>query len=374
MSARLAYDVVIIGAGPTGFRMAQNLMGKGYRITLLEAKPNFTDRTRYVSIPLSVLPASLARADAPKALRRGRFYHSLNVSRRVDFTGDRFAALQGCYVLMSDVLVGYSREIGDVELRMSHRVRAIAQSEDEVTLSVDTPEGPREFVCQVLVSCDGVNSITNRTLGNGPRWVKMKKYHLSGVKNEPGYSELFRSHRYSTGRQLIMFNIAPGEAEIDIATTGTENLDRLFQEFIHGHRVMQERGVPEARIRPVLGGLNPIGRGELLQGRIIVVGDAAAGFPAEGGMSYGPARQSADTASGFVLKALQAKDPELLRGYVLAWDEAFGDAFRRDEQGKAAYDSLSDDEIDEVYRTYSGDDIKQGLLEFSHQKAQERAA
>jgi flavin-dependent dehydrogenase len=222
----------------------------------------------------------------------------------------------------------------------------------------------------VLVSCDGINGITNRTLGNGPRWVKMKKYHLSGIRNEPGYSELFRSHRFSTGRQLIMFDVGPGEAEIDIATTGAENLDQLFHEFIHGHRVMREKGVPEAKIRTILGGLNPLGRGELLQGRVIVVGDAAAGFPAEGGMSYGPARQAADIASSFVLRALEAKDPSLLRGYVWAWNVAFAEAFQRDELLKTAYDSLSDDEIDEVYRTYPGDDINRGLIECARSKAE----
>ena len=61
--------------------------------------------------------------------------------------------------------VGCCTALARLEMRWRNKVIGIAQSDDGVTLSVDTPDGPYSLHAEYVVACDGSRSSIRRHMG-----------------------------------------------------------------------------------------------------------------------------------------------------------------------------------------------------------------
>jgi flavin-dependent dehydrogenase len=258
-------------------------------------------------------------------------------------------------VEMSTVLEAYSQHIGDAELYFRHRVTKINATPEKVSVEVSTPEGVSTCSGKILAACDGVNSISKRTFG-GPKSFMETEYYFDGVKADVGCFQNFHTHKYSPdGLYLCIFHISPTQVVVVIGIgEQPQPAKPLLDTFIREHPAAQELGLRQGKVSRRVGGVTALSKGRLLQGRVIFLGDAGAGFPWLGGMMYDGAMKTADITSQSIVEALETNDPGCLKMYEAAWDEAFAHRFELEAAVVAALRQLTDEEIDAVIADFKG--------------------
>lgn len=347
---KVNYDVAIVGAGPAGLRLAARLSGKGYRLGLFEAKPDYKTGAHILMTPRSIVTEATGGDESAVVLCTKFVTGSIRSYYRF-----KYPQARDCMVETSTVLEALSHHIGDSELHFRHRVTNIHATSEGVLLEISAPEGMLECSCKILAACDGVNSITNKTFGGGPKFLPGTEYYLDGVKADPGCFYNFHTHRYSPGLYVCIFNISPTQVVVGLGWGGHLSPKQLLEAFISEHPVAVELGLRWGKVTRRAGGLTAISKGLLTQGRVIFLGDAAAGYPWLGGIMYDGAIKSADIAAEPILRALATNDPSLLKDYEAAWDEAFAKRFQFEAELRGALHSLTDDEIDAVISDFKGD-------------------
>lgn len=328
---------MIIGGGPAGLRLAGNLSGKGYRIALFESKPNLEDKTLR-AIRKRVFDGWNLNRNCIRSVCRGvRLYslHAAKVSEDAQFYFAEFGS-------MLKVLL---ERVSDVALNFSHTVLDVVSEEGRVILHVRGPKGVVKHFCQVLVACDGVNGMSRRILGGGPRFIKAIEYRLAGGSTEPGYFDLFYTHRFHPGGYGWVRNL---EDWVDIGLAASRDPVKLLNEFIRKHSIPKGKGFARRKVVWRFGGLLPLSRGKLVADRVVFVGDSAAGFAFIGG-SVEEAVKSADLVVEPLEKVLDG-DPTALKEYELLWDRTFAHRSTRQEEVRKSLDALTDSEIDETVK------------------------
>lgn len=342
------YDVIIIGAGPAGLRLAERLVPTGCSVAILDSKPNLEAISHVVLVPLKMLAEDGLLNTIPIVPCRGYIMHSLSFSHAFHSSEP-----SDCMVMTGDLLQAFGQRIGEAELCFGHRVTRIEATPDDVRLQVHTPDGIANCSATILAACDGAGSISNRSLGGGPPLIRAVEHHFDGVEGREGYFEAVHTHKYSPGFYVAMLNFSPRTVAVAIGSPN-QNPRQLLEAFIAEHPAARDRKLAQGRGTHCFGGLCAVGKGIPRQGRILFLGDAAAGFPWMGGMTYEGARQSADAAWQPMKEALETKDITALQAYEAAWEETFGERYRRDERLRHAYAALTDQEVDDVFSSYRG--------------------
>jgi flavin-dependent dehydrogenase len=242
----------------------------------------------------------------------------------------------------STILEAYKHNIRDSELYFRHRVTKINATPDKVALEIRRPEGTvLDCSCKILAACDGVNSITNKTFGGGPKFITGTEYYFDGVRADAGRFQAFHTHRYSGGRYLCIFHIAPTQVVVAVGT------DERLAAFIREHPAAEELGLRWGKVMRRVGGVTALGKGRLVHERVIF-------HPWLGGMMYDGAIKSADIAGEPITEALETNDPGCLKKYEVVWQETFGKRFEVEAALSAALKKLTDHEIDAVIAGYKG--------------------
>lgn len=174
------YDVAIVGAGPAG-AVAANLCGVyGLSAVAFDREPDVYNLPRAVGMWDDV-QRILSNADVFEAVLPATCSHT--GAEFVDSTGKRIIGIEipAGFVTPNGypVVCGFNQPMferavrsclekyDDVELRVSHEVLGIEQSEDHVSLTVhDRMNGKTEQVrARWLIGCDGASSAVRKSSG-----------------------------------------------------------------------------------------------------------------------------------------------------------------------------------------------------------------
>ena len=162
--------VIIVGAGPVGYTAALNLAHYGIPFTLLEAEATITDDPRAGTIHPPTLEL-FAKLNLTQTLNdRGyivRNYHyrdrKLGVVANFDL-GVLSDDTPFPYRLMleqhkiSNIIDSVLTRYQNFEILRSHRVVKVSQSNNRVSVEVETPKGYKTFRGRYLIGCDGGRS------------------------------------------------------------------------------------------------------------------------------------------------------------------------------------------------------------------------
>jgi 3-(3-hydroxy-phenyl)propionate hydroxylase len=169
------HTVAIAGAGPVGLAAAIDLAQRGIDCVVFDDNDTvsagsraicWAKRTLEIFDRLGVGERMVAKGVTWKV---GRVYHHDRELYRFDLLPEgghkmpAFINLQQYYV--EQYLIERACELKDlIDLRWKHRVAGLSVAHDQVTLSIDTPDGPYQLEADWLIAADGARSTVRSQL------------------------------------------------------------------------------------------------------------------------------------------------------------------------------------------------------------------
>jgi 2-polyprenyl-6-methoxyphenol hydroxylase-like FAD-dependent oxidoreductase len=169
--------VVVSGAGPVGLVIALRLARAGIRVLVLEAEAGIADQPRAVVYHSPVVERLAALGLLPDLQQIGVLKHAYHYWTRdhvllghIDMGVLRPEDTAYPYNLhlgqpmLAQIILHHLLSVPGAEVRWRHRVNAVAQSTDHVTVTVATDEGEKTLQAPWLVGADGTHSGVRRAL------------------------------------------------------------------------------------------------------------------------------------------------------------------------------------------------------------------
>ncbi len=171
-------QVLVVGAGPVGLLTALGLARQGVEVTVLDSEPEVVRSPRaavYFHTTISILKKLGLSDEAHEiGLASTEFMmHWLETGERV--ASDMRDALEpgqefdhnlhfGQHIL-AELVMRHLAQLPGTEVLWNHTVKALAQTDGEVRVAVDTDEGEVVFEADWVIGTDGARSTVRKLLG-----------------------------------------------------------------------------------------------------------------------------------------------------------------------------------------------------------------
>jgi digeranylgeranylglycerophospholipid reductase len=281
--AHNTYDVVVIGAGPSGSLCARNLAARGYHVLLAEKRP-------VVGVPVRCGEATGRRARLSEFMRVNEDYIETDLKGvilhgpggvSVRYDKDDIGLMIDRRVFDQDV----ARQATDAgaELCVGTRIEGIAPVKDgfrELTVVDEPTRRATTLKARLVVGADGAEALSGR-------WVGLKTRHLppqvcsaielrvTAMDAHPNHLTFWQGHDSINKGYVWVFpklksrvvNLGSG---VLTPKLGEKNMFDLSMEY-------KERLFPGAEVEEVHGGAVPVSGNlaEFTADRFVLCGDAA---------------------------------------------------------------------------------------------------
>jgi geranylgeranyl reductase family protein len=335
MRSTFDYDIAIIGAGPAGTACALALRHSGLRVALLDKAEFPRDKVCGDAIP----------GHALKALRQldPAFADGLWQLQPLDAVRQsRLVAPNGDSLWMRWKLPSFNspRETFDAALLglvSQHSPTTILENTVLKSLQIEADGGHlqlaegAELTCQLVIGCDGANSIVRRQLLPAPL---DRAHHCAGVRGyfenikgaEAGLTEYFFTKDYLQGYLWIfpvgrgVYNVGLGMLSETVARHKVD-LKQVLPELLATHPALAGR-FTEARQQGSIQGFGlPLGGGRTVPvsgSRFLLCGDAASLIDPIQGHGIDTAMQSGILAAAQAVACFEKQD--FSAGFMLQYD------------------------------------------------------
>ena len=369
------YDLIVVGAGPAGSTVADQVARDGYKVLLVEEHET-VGSPAHCTGKLSCSAARELGLEPPGLLveLRGAFFYSPSGNELVAEKKETQAYILNRRVFDSH-LASKAVESG-AYLETSTRATAIRIGLSEVSVKFSKGGRSEDRTCRVVVGSDGVTSTVARLTGlysKAPSEIRMgAQRELNHARpRAPGFVEVFLGSQTAPGFFAWLSPSGQDRARVGLCVkpgiSGGAPMDRLGR-FIVSHPIiaprLAESEVVEESIHaiPTGGALrHTVGDG------VLVVGDAAGQVKSTtgGGLYYGIL--SAHMAGEALSRALEEPGGTVpgkrLERYELKWRSRLGEEIRFSVKARAFLDSLTDDEVDFIFQVIKEDKSLAGLIE-----------
>jgi 3-(3-hydroxy-phenyl)propionate hydroxylase len=169
------HPVVVIGAGPVGLATAVDLAQQGLPVVLLDDDHALSTGSRAICFAKRTLDIFDRLGCGEPMVRKGvswnvgkvflqsELLYSFDLMPEAGHARPAFINLQQYYV--EGYLVERARELPGLDARWHNKVTGIVQSDECVTLQVDTPDGPYTVRARYVVAADGARSPVRALMG-----------------------------------------------------------------------------------------------------------------------------------------------------------------------------------------------------------------
>ena len=169
------HPVVVVGAGPIGLTAALDLAQRGLEVVLLDDNDTVSIGSRavcYAKRPLEIwdrlgvgqgLAERGVRWQVGKVFARNELAYRFDLLPEPDHQMPAMVNLQQYH--LEEALVAAVAAEPRIDLRWKHRLLSLAQHDDHVRLTVESPDGVFHSEARWVVACDGANSDTRRMVG-----------------------------------------------------------------------------------------------------------------------------------------------------------------------------------------------------------------
>jgi 3-(3-hydroxy-phenyl)propionate hydroxylase len=169
------HPVVVIGAGPVGLAIAIDLAQQGVPVVLLDDDHTLSTGSRAICFAKRTLEIfdrlgcgePMVRTgvswNVGKVFLQNELLYSFDLMPEAGHARPAFINLQQYYV--EGYLVERARELASIDARWHNKVIGVEQSDECVTLQVDTPDGPYTLHARYAVAADGARSAARALMG-----------------------------------------------------------------------------------------------------------------------------------------------------------------------------------------------------------------
>ncbi len=359
----MSYDVLIIGAGPTGSRAAFNLANLGYKVAVLEKQAQtghklcctgIIGRECFEAYEID-RTCVLQEAKSAKLFAPSGEFIRVNRDETQAYILDRLAF---------DRSLAKKALTAGAEYHLSSQVNDISVSANGVDLAVDQQGAEHKFTGKVAIIASGFASKLPLRLGLGK-----PKYSIAGAQaevesNRIGETEVYFSHKTAPGFFAWLVPISENRARAGLFAS--EKPGAYLQTLLA--QLASEGKIADTNPHISYGGisLKPLSRtyGE----RALIIGDAAGQVKPTtgGGIYYG--LLCADFATEAIGQAFQRNDfsARQLSHYEKLWKAKLGKELRIDYFARKLYNSLSDRRINNIFNIVRDNNIHEKMLESSY--------
>ncbi len=173
--ASAAHRAVIVGAGPVGLSTALDLARRGVRVIVLDDDCRLSTGSRAICFSKRTLEiwdrlgVGQRMVDKGVSWNMGKVFFREGEVWRFDLLPESdhrrpaFINLQQYYA--EGYLLEAARAEPNIELRWKNKVTGVTPREADVTVDIDTPDGPYALRAEWLIACDGARSPVRKLLG-----------------------------------------------------------------------------------------------------------------------------------------------------------------------------------------------------------------
>jgi digeranylgeranylglycerophospholipid reductase len=353
------YDVVIIGGGPVGSRLAQRLAELGHRVAVIEQKEYPGKQVCCTGIISQECARSFAVAD-DLILRKLSSARLISPSGKVLRLWQEEA--QACVLDRAgfDVTLAQRAQNAGARYLFSSRVKKLAVASDKVSIEI-VQDGERlDCDARVVVIACGFNSRLVETLGLGKigHYVRGAQVEVAAPTLEE--MELYFGDEVAPGFFAWLVPAQPATARVGLLSRHNPgpHLKKLLSFLAaQGKIAPAEAEVSYGRVP-----LKPLAR--TYHDRLLIVGTAAGQVKPTtgGGIYYG--LLCADIAAETLHQALAGNDLSArgLAGYQRRWQHRLGQELKKGYRIRRFYQDLSDRQIDRLFDTVKTSGLVDSLL------------
>ncbi|MFD1469217.1 geranylgeranyl reductase family protein [Hymenobacter caeli] len=290
----VAFDVVVLGAGPAGTACALALRGSGLRVALVDKARFPRDKICGDAIPGPALKAlrQLDPAYADELLAGLHPKAETRTSRVVAPNGRGLAVRWHLPTFNSPrlhfdaALLALVKRHTATEIREGFAVKTLAPAPDGLTLTA--PDG-RRLHARLLIACDGAHSVAarqlaHRRLDRAHHCAAVRAYYTGMADADGRTTEFFFLKKYPAGYLWVfpvgagVHNVGFGMLSSDIAKQGVD-LKKTLLELLATHPQLAGRFAQARALGPLAGFGLPLGTGRpahaLAGAHWLLCGDAA---------------------------------------------------------------------------------------------------
>ncbi|HET7122896.1 MAG TPA: FAD-dependent oxidoreductase [Bradyrhizobium sp.] len=169
------YLVVVVGAGPVGLSLAIDLAQRGQSVVLLDDADRIGEGSRAICFSKRSLEywdrlgVGDRMVDKGVVWSVGKIFHGASLLYQFNLLPEQghkrpaFINLQQFHA--EAYLVDRLQQLSAIDLRWRNKVIALEQRNDNVLLTVETPDGPYRMRANYVVACDGARSSLRQMVG-----------------------------------------------------------------------------------------------------------------------------------------------------------------------------------------------------------------
>ena len=362
------YDVVVIGGGPAGSRVARDISKEGYKILILEEHPEIGEPSHCAGL-VSKDVISLAEVEEDVIL------NSINGANIYGYDGTRLSFLgSNVYAVVIDRVlfdkrIAHQAEGNGAEILLNARATGI-QRKDGLVDVIFLKDGREERVrANLVIGADGAYSSVAKWMGLP---LPSELIYTFQVEAE------FSSGSLNQVDVLIDDDISPGwfswiipvdkdTVRIGLGINKRENPREYFLKLCSKWSILKD--FKEDNIRKIMAGLIPIGLiSKSYTDNVMLIGDAAFQLkPLSGGGIY-LGLMAAKICSKIAVEALKGNNfsESILSRYHREWGRTIGKEITLGLRLRRLFLNLSNQERSEFLRVLDNPEAKSIILSTGH--------
>jgi geranylgeranyl reductase family protein len=348
----MKWDVVVVGAGPTGSRVAYHLAGLGFGVAVLERRPDIGGKAACTGIIGRECVEAFA-IDETTILRQADSATLFSPSgNRIELHREEPQAYILDRAAFNRAMAQRARSKG-AEYYLNTPVESIKSADDKVT--IETAQG--NFAARAAVIAAGFGSGLTDGLG---KFADFTAGAQAEIESKSAEVEVYFGREVAPGFFAWLVPTSPGKARVGLLSreNPTLYLKRLLTSLAADSKIASaEVGINHGAVP-----LKPLPR--TYGDRLLVVGDAAGHVKPTtgGGIYYG--LLGADIAAQTLRKALQSNDlsARSLARYEREWQQLLGRELRTGYWARKLFEKLSDGQIDNIFDIVKRNGINEALL------------
>jgi geranylgeranyl reductase family protein len=365
------YDVIVVGAGPSGGYVTSLLSKQGFEVGLFEEHNEIGRPVQCAGlVSLRVFDLIGSKLGVINEISGAKVHSPLG--KTLTIMGEKPKACVIDRTKFDGALVEKAVNEG-CALSLGSKVKSVKRKEDKIKVEVKRAGKTNEFSSDLIIGCDGVGSVVARSF-----YFPKPKEVLSGFgaecilhkKLDPTYVDIFVGNEIAPGFFAWLIPTDNGARVGLCASRDKKNTKNYFENLLSQKEVKNRLG--KIKIERYIAGAIPLGPlKKIVSDNVMLVGDSACQVkPLSGGGIY-LGLLSAEHAAKVASKALEAGNvsEKILQKYPKLVQNDVGKELKRAHQLRKIYLKLSDEHFEEGVKVLNDEKIisllsKQGDIDY----------